>query len=42
MFLITTQMLPLILLCIPYFQIVLRLGLYDALTSLILVYATSQ
>jgi multiple sugar transport system permease protein len=40
MFLIITQMFPLILLCIPYFQIVVRLGLYDTLTSLILVYTT--
>ncbi len=40
MFLIVTQMFPLVLLCIPYFRIVVRLGLYDTLTSLILVYTT--
>ena len=40
MFLITTQMFPLVLLCIPYFQMVIRLGLYDTLTSLIVVYTT--
>jgi len=40
MFLIITQMFPLVLLCIPYFQIVVYLGLYDTLTSLILVYTT--
>jgi len=40
MFLITTQMFPLVLLCIPYFQMVIRLGLYDTLTSLIIVYTT--
>jgi multiple sugar transport system permease protein len=40
MFLIITQMFPLVLLCIPYFRIVVRLGLYDTLTSLILVYTT--
>ena len=40
MFLITTQMFPLVLLCIPYFQMVVRLGLYDTLTSLIVVYTT--
>ena len=34
MFLITTQMFPLVLLCIPYFQVVVKLGLYDTLTSL--------
>jgi multiple sugar transport system permease protein len=40
MFLITTQMFPLVLLCIPYFQVVVKLGLYDTLTSLIIVYVT--
>lgn len=40
MFLIVTQMFPLVLLCIPYFQVVVRLGLYDTLTALILVYTT--
>jgi len=40
MFLITTQMFPLVLLCIPYFQVVVKLGLYDTLTSLIVVYTT--
>jgi multiple sugar transport system permease protein len=40
MFLITTQMFPLVLLCIPYFQMVVRLGLYDTLTALIVVYTT--
>ncbi|MEI8189253.1 MAG: carbohydrate ABC transporter permease [candidate division NC10 bacterium] len=40
MFLITTQMFPLVLLCIPYFRVVVRLGLYDTLTSLIVVYTT--
>jgi multiple sugar transport system permease protein len=40
MFLIITQMFPLVLLCIPYFRIVVRLGLYDTLTALILVYTT--
>ncbi|HSB68222.1 MAG TPA: carbohydrate ABC transporter permease [Candidatus Methylomirabilis sp.] len=40
MFLIITQMFPLVLLCIPYFRIVVRLGLYDTLTALVLVYAT--
>src|SRR5438067_4001488 len=40
MFLITTQMFPLVLLCIPYFQVVVRLGLYDTLTALIIVYVT--
>ncbi len=40
MFLIVTQMFPLVLLCIPYFRIVVRLGLYDTLTSLIVVYTT--
>ncbi len=29
MFLITTQMFPLVLLCIPYFRIFITLGLYD-------------
>ena len=40
MFLITTQMFPLVLLCIPYFQMIVRLGLYDTLTALIVVYTT--
>ena len=40
MFLITTQMFPLVLLCIPYFRVVVRLGLYDTLTALIVVYTT--
>ncbi len=40
MFLITTQMFPLVLLCIPYFQVVVKLGLYDTLISLIIVYVT--
>jgi multiple sugar transport system permease protein len=40
MFLIVTQMFPLVLLCIPYFRVVVRLGLYDTLTSLIVVYTT--
>jgi multiple sugar transport system permease protein len=40
MFLIITQMFPLVLLCIPYFRLVVRLGLYDTLTSLIVVYTT--
>lgn len=40
MFLITTQMFPLVLLCIPYFQVVVKLGLYDTLTSLVVVYVT--
>jgi multiple sugar transport system permease protein len=33
-------MFPLVLLCIPYFRVVVRLGLYDTLTSLIVVYTT--
>lgn len=40
MFLITTQMFPLVLLCIPYFQVVVKLGLYDTLMSLVIVYTT--
>ena len=40
MFLIITQMFPLVLLCIPYFRVVVRLGLYDTLTALIVVYTT--
>ncbi|MBS1116447.1 MAG: hypothetical protein H6Q87_831 [candidate division NC10 bacterium] len=40
MFLIVTQMFPLVLLCIPYFRVVVRLGLYDTLTALIVVYTT--
>lgn len=39
-FLIVTQMFPLVLLCIPYFRVMVRLGLYDTLTSLVLVYTT--
>ena len=40
MFLITTQMFPLVLLCIPYFRIFITLGLFDTLTALIVVYLT--
>lgn len=40
MFLITTQMFPLVLLCIPYFRIFISLGLYDSLLSLVIVYLT--
>jgi multiple sugar transport system permease protein len=40
MFLITTQMFPLVLLCIPYFRIFIALGLYDTRTSLVVVYLT--
>src|SRR5215211_2556339 len=40
MFLITTQMFPLVLLCIPYFRIFITLGLYDTRTSLVIVYLT--
>lgn len=40
MFLITTQMFPLVLLCIPYFRIFITLGLYDSLTALVIVYLT--
>jgi len=40
MFLITTQMFPLVLLCIPYFRIFITLGLYDTRVSLIAVYLT--
>ena len=40
MFLIITQMFPLVLLCIPYFRVVVSLGLYDTLTALIVVYTT--
>ena len=40
MFLIITQMFPLILLCIPYFRVFVMLGLYDTRTSLIIVYLT--
>jgi len=40
MFLITTQMFPLVLLCIPYFRIFVALGLYDSLTALVIVYLT--
>ena len=40
MFLIITQMFPLVLLCIPYFRIFVWLGLYDTRTSLVIVYLT--
>jgi multiple sugar transport system permease protein len=40
MFLITTQMFPLVLLCIPYFRIFITLGLFDTLLALIIVYLT--
>jgi multiple sugar transport system permease protein len=40
MFLITTQMFPLVLLCIPYFRVFVALGLYDTLTALVIVYLT--
>ena len=40
MFLIVTQMFPLVLLCIPYFRIFITLGLYDTRTSLVIVYLT--
>jgi len=40
MFLIITQMFPLVLLCIPYFQVMVRLGLFDTLVALVLVYTT--
>jgi len=40
MFLIITQMFPLVLLCIPYFRVVVKLGLYDTLTALVVVYIT--
>lgn len=40
MFLIITQMFPLVLLCIPYFRVVVKIGLYDTLTALIVVYTT--
>ena len=40
MFLITTQMFPLVLLCIPYFRVFVSLGLYDSLTALVIVYLT--
>jgi multiple sugar transport system permease protein len=40
MFLITTQMFPLVLLCIPYFRIFITLSLYDTRTSLVIVYLT--
>jgi multiple sugar transport system permease protein len=39
-FLVVTQMFPLVLLCIPYFRVMVRLGLYDTLVSLVLVYTT--
>jgi len=41
MFLITTQMFPLVLLCIPYFQMVVRLGLYDTLTGVMMPFFAS-
>ncbi|MCC7284287.1 MAG: carbohydrate ABC transporter permease, partial [Acetobacteraceae bacterium] len=40
MFLIVTQMFPLVLLSIPYFRIFVSLGLYDTRTSLVIVYLT--
>lgn len=40
MFLIITQMFPLVLLCIPYFRVFIALGLYDTLTALVIVYLT--
>jgi multiple sugar transport system permease protein len=40
MFLITTQMFPLVLLCVPYFRVFITLGLYDTRTSLVIVYLT--
>jgi len=40
MFLITIQMFPLVLLCIPYFRIFILLNLYDSLVALIIVYLT--
>ena len=40
MFLIITQMFPLVLLCIPYFRVFITLGLYDMLTALVIVYLT--
>lgn len=40
MFLIITQMFPLVLLCIPYFRVFIALGLYDTLTSLVIAYLT--
>lgn len=40
MFLIITQMFPLVLLCIPYFRVFIALGLYDTLTALIIAYLT--
>jgi multiple sugar transport system permease protein len=40
MFLIITQMFPLVLLCIPYFRVFVMLGLYDTRTSLIITYLT--
>lgn len=40
MFLIITQMFPLVLLCIPYFRVFITLGLYDTIVALIIVYLT--
>ena len=40
MFLIITQMFPLVLLCIPYFRVFITLGLYDTLIALVIVYLT--
>lgn len=40
MFLIITQMFPLVLLCIPYFRVFITLGLYDTIIALIVVYLT--
>ncbi len=39
-FLVVTQMFPLVLLCIPYFRVMVRIGLFDTLIALILVYTT--
>jgi multiple sugar transport system permease protein len=40
MFLIVTQMFPLVLLSIPYFRVFVTLGLYDTRTALIIAYLT--
>ncbi len=40
MFLIITQMFPLVLLCIPYFRVFVALGLYDTRISLVIAYLT--
>lgn len=39
-FLVVTQMFPLVLLTIPYFQVLVSLRLYDTLLSLVIVYTT--